>query len=614
MTVCAITCRQTAPLVEKCPYPGLAPFTAEQAHWFFGRAQLIAEVTSRIDSSLGEGPFVLVAPSGAGKSSLIQAGLLPALARGALPAAGSQDWPRRVFTPTAHPMTEMAKCIGSLTDAGPADAAELTAHPDRGVALVRAALRSHGDGSGREATRAVIVVDQLEELFTLCTDEDERRGFIDLLTRLAETPPDGIPAGLVICGLRADSYAPCTDYPQLRAALQHGQILIGPMSESELRETILYPAESVGLDVEPGLIELLLRDIGGVGDDSAAGYEAGRLPLLAHALRATWQQRNGSLLTVEAYLATGGIQHAVATTADRVFASLDGSAQETARWMFLRLVKIGDSAIEDTRRRATRTDILREAADPAAARAVLDAFTHARLLTQKQDTVEITHEALLRAWPSLRQWIDSDRAGNLIRQELEDDAADWDQHGRDPSALYRGSRLATARTWNASSSSGRSLSPAATAFLAASIRQEHRATSIRRAAVAVLAALTLIASTAAAVAFHERATAQAATSVAIDQRDEAVSAEAATVANQLYASNPALAGQLSLAAFKLARSPEAYGSLLNATATPLAGGSHQPPIPTPRGSTPTARCWPPAPKTPSSCGTSTRPIQPTLPW
>ncbi len=564
--------RQTdGPVVEECPYPGLAPFTAEQAQWFFGRAQLIAEVTSRIDSSLGDGPLVMVAPSGAGKSSLLQAGLLPALARGALPAEGSREWPRLVFTPTAHPMTETAKCIASLTGAEPADAAELTAHPDRGVSILRTALRSRGGSPSREAARAVVVVDQLEELFTLCTDEAERRGFIDLLTRLAEPPPGGIPAGLVICGLRADFYAPCTGYPQLRAALQDGQILLGPMSESELRETILYPAESVGLDVEPGLIELLLRDIGGAGDESATGYEAGRLPLLAHALRATWQQRNGSTLTVEAYLATGGIQHAVATTADRVFASLDASAQETARWMFLRLVKIGDGAIEDTRRRVTRTDVLREAADPAAARAVLDAFTLARLLTQKQDTVEITHEALLRAWPSLRQWIDSDRAGNLIRQQLEDDAAAWDQHDRDTSALYRGSRLATARTWNPSSPYGRSLSPAATAFLAASNRQEHRVTRIRRAAVAVLAALALIASTAAVWAFHERATAQAATSVAIAQRNQALSADVATSANQFYASNPALAGQLSLAAYHLAPTPEAYGSLLNATAKPLAG-------------------------------------------
>ena len=308
--------RQTdGPVVEECPYPGLAPFTAEQARWFFGRARLIAEVTSRIDSSLGDGPLVMVAPSGAGKSSLLQAGLLPALARGALPAVGSRDWPRQVFTPTAHPMTEAARCIASLTGTEPASAAELTADPDRGAAIVRAALRSRGGGPGREAARAVVVVDQLEELFTLCTDEAERRGFIDLLTRLAEPPPGGIPAGLVICGLRADFYAPCTGYPQLRAALQNGQILLGPMSESELRETILYPAESVGLDVEPGLIELLLRDIGGTSDESATGYEAGRLPLLAHALRATWQQRNGSTLTVEAYLATGGIQHAVATTA-----------------------------------------------------------------------------------------------------------------------------------------------------------------------------------------------------------------------------------------------------------------------------------------------------------
>jgi len=556
------------PVVDECPYPGLAAFTSEQARWFFGRARLIAELTSRIDSSLMEGPLVMVAPSGAGKSSLLQAGLLPALARGALPAAGSPEWPRLVFTPTAHPIAEMATHIASLTGAEPASAtAELTADPARGLAILRTALRS-GDSSSRDSARAVVVVDQLEELFTLCTDEAERRGFIDLLARLAESPPGGIPVGLVICGLRADFYAPCTDHPQLRAALQNGQILLGPMSESELRETILYPAESVGLNVEPGLVELLLRDIGvadaGASDGNTAGYEAGRLPLLAHALRATWQQRHGSTLTVAAYLATGGIRHAVATTADRVFANLDPSAQEAARWMFLRIVKIGDGAIEDTRRRVTRTDILCEAAEPAAARVVLDAFTRARLLTQKQDTVEITHEALLRAWPSLRQWIGSDRAGNLIRQQLEDDAATWDRHGRDTSALYRGSRLAAARTWTASSPSGRSTSAAAAAFLAASNRQEHRVTRVRRAAVAVLAALALVASAAALIAFKENATVQA-------QRNYAQSAVVAAVANALYASNPVLAKQVSLAAYNLAPSPEAYGSLLNATGKLIAG-------------------------------------------
>lgn len=137
--------------------------------------------------------------------------------------------------------------------------------------------------------------------------------------------------------------------------------------------------------------------------------------------------------------------------------------------------------------------------------------------------------------------------------------------------MYRGSRLATARTSRASSPYGRSLSPATTAFLAASNRQEHRVARIRRAAVAVLAALALIASTAAIFAFRERATAQADTRVAIAQRNQAVSADVATVANQLYASKPAMAGQLSLAALNLAYSPEAYGSLLNATARPLAG-------------------------------------------
>jgi hypothetical protein len=561
------------PVVEECPYPGLAAFTAEQARWFRGRARTIAEVTSRLDAIMRDGgPLMIVAPSGAGKSSLLQAGLIPALARGALPAAGSRDWPRLVLTPTARPVTELAARIASLTGEAPAAAAaELAADPAQGVATLRAALAGRRDDGSGMRRRVIVVVDQLEELFTLCADESERLTFIDVLAQLAQAPPGEEPAGLVICGLRADFYAPCTRYPQFRDALQHGQILLGPMSGSELRETILFPARFVGLDVEPGLVELLLRDIGAADGDSSGGYEAGRLPLLGHALRATWQQRHGATLTVDAYLATGGIQHAVATTADRVYASLDTPARETARWLFLRLVKIGDGAIEDTRRRIARTDILHEAADPVAARAVLDAFTLARLLTQERDTVEITHEALLRAWPTLRQWIDTDRAGNLVRQQLEDDAAAWNRQGREPSALYRGSRLAVARRWEASSPRGPGRSAVAAAFLAASRRQEHRLARIRRAAIATLVVLALVASTAAIVATNERATAQAQRNRAEAQRNIAQSAVIAGTADALYTSNPLLAEQVSLAAYRLAPTPEAYGSLLNATARSITG-------------------------------------------
>jgi hypothetical protein len=461
-----------------------------------------------------------------------------------------------------------------VAGADPGDvAAELVADPSRGPAILREALGDLGP-VGDDTALAVVVVDQLEELFTLCENEQERRDFIDLLTRLAAAPVGGVPAALVACGLRADFYAPCTRYPQLRAALQNGQIVLGPMSEPELRETILYPAQLADLEVGPGLVELLLRDIGasedGAHSGSGAGYEAGRLPLLAHALRRTWQQRHGSTLTVEAYEETGGIQHAVAHTAEEVFTSLAAPAQDAARWLFLRLVKLGDGPIEDTRRRATREAILGEIAEPGAAEAVLDAFTRARLLTQDQDTVEITHEALLRAWPRLRQWIDSDRDGNLIRQQLEADAASWHKR-RDPSALYRGTRLTATRTWADRAPHERAVSPSAATFLAASTHQEHRAARIRRAAIAILATLALLASGTAFFGFREQASARASAATAIAQRNRAVSAAAAIEADALFGSNDGLAAQISLAAYKLAPTPEAYGSILNATKRILSG-------------------------------------------
>ena len=267
----------------------------------------------------GGGVQVVVAPSAAGKSSLLHAGLLPQLARDALP--GSSRWPTIAFTPTAHPLTAPAIHIAALTDADPAALAEKLAadSPSAGRVLSQALRRRLG-GENPE-TRVVVVVDQFEELFTLCTDDQQRRAFID----------------------------------------------------------------------EPGLVELLLRDLGDTaptaGQRGMTSYEAGRLPLLAHALRATWQQRHGHTLTVEGYRSTGGIHHAVATTTDRVFTGLDPTGQQAARMLFLRLIKIGDGT-EDTRRRVARRDLLR-GLDPGSMGPVVDAFTRGRLLTQGQDTVEI---------------------------------------------------------------------------------------------------------------------------------------------------------------------------------------------------------------------------------
>jgi WD40 repeat protein len=537
--------RRAAPdaVSGECPYPGLAAFGEDQARWFFGRDAVTAELLVRLGERLSTGgALALVAPSGAGKSSLLRAGLLPALARGALPAAGSSAWPRLLITPGAHPLAALAAC----RDVSPQQVTEaLVAGPQACVDLLGAA-----------GGRLVVVVDQLEELFTLCADERERRDFLEILTALADAGPEGAgPAALVVYGLRSDFYTPCADYPQLRAALQDGQLVVGPMTRTELREAILFPARAADLEIEPGLVELLLRDLGAdqAGARSQRGYEAGRLPLLAHALRATWQQRHGHTLTVDGYQATGGIHHAVATTAERLYAGLEAAEQLTARTLFLRLVRIGDT-VDDTRRRLPYTDLLDSGRDPAATAAVVDAYTRGRLLTRHQDTVEITHEALLHAWPELRRWIDTDRAGHLVHQDLEEAAINWERAHRDPGMLYRGHRLEAARAWadrphrNQSDSGA---SPSAAVFLTASTRHAHRAAQLRRAVIAVLTALSLIASSAAVIAFQQRADAQTQRATAQAQRDQATFSQIKAEAGQLRDTESSLAAQLDLVAHRL---------------------------------------------------------------
>ncbi|MGH3827274.1 MAG: hypothetical protein ACRDQX_08885, partial [Pseudonocardiaceae bacterium] len=202
----------------ECPYPGLASFGREQARWFFGRNELTAQLVARLDVRLRSGGMqVVVAPSGAGKSSLLHAGLLPRLAAGAL--EGSSRWPTLVLTPTAHPLAALTTEITALTGV---DKATLAADPQQCVEV----LRGH---NGDSAARVLVVVDQFEELFTLCTDDQDRRTFIELLTQLASAPD---PVGLVVVGLRADFYADCANYPQLRAALQDNQLVVGPMSDT----------------------------------------------------------------------------------------------------------------------------------------------------------------------------------------------------------------------------------------------------------------------------------------------------------------------------------------------------------------------------------------------
>ncbi|MFF4400429.1 NACHT and WD repeat domain-containing protein [Streptomyces sp. NPDC001480] len=537
---------RAAEISEECPYPGLAAFSTEQAQWFFGRDALVAKLLIRLDASLAVGgALVVVAPSGAGKSSLLRAGLLAELARGALP--GSAHWLRVWLTPTAHPMAVLTARLPEVT----------------GGTLPAQSGRTAGEH------RLVLVVDQLEELFTLCADERERREFLDAVMGLAEAGPDGEPpAALVVFGLRSDFYTQCATHPGLLDAVERNQVMVGPLSRIGVREAILHPARAVGLDVEPGLVQVLLRDLGaaeaddGSADaDESAAYEIGRLPLLAHALRATWVRRAGHVLTVDGYESTGGIAHSLSAEADRWFDRLDPPARQTAQSVFLRLVKFGDGT-DDTRRPVRYAELVGHGARSEEAARVIETFTRGRLLTREQDTVTITHEVLLQAWPRLRQWIDAHRAQYMARQRLEDAAAAWEEAGRDPGLLYRGGRLEEACALAGDEETGE-LDPVVSAFLAASVRQRRRARRIRQGVIAGLTALAVLAALSAALAFQQADTAQ-------HERNTAILGEIRAEADQVRATDASLAAQLDLVAQRMSPAESTGTRLLGAQNTALA--------------------------------------------
>ncbi|HKN56187.1 MAG TPA: hypothetical protein VJX66_27100, partial [Amycolatopsis sp.] len=415
-----------------CPYRGLASFRQEDAGWFFGRARSTEALVEKLTGERGTGLIMLVGASGAGKSSLIAAGLLPAL---------GEDVVAVTMTPRDDPVHELTNRIPEL-----GDAVKLACEDGEFGSAVHDGLTEYLDHQDRPAARLALVVDQFEETFTLCLDEQQRQLFIRTLHTLSTTP-----GTTVLIGLRADFYGHCLEHAELADALQHRQLVLGPMTAAELREAIIGPAKSVGLQLEAGLADLIVRDVGAGTGRTRTGttesvHDAGVLPLLSHALLATWQRRQPGSLTIEGYRATRGIQGAVAATAERAWAELDQSGQAAARAILLRLVRIGED-MRDTRRRSTREQLVEHAEDPLAAEKALEVLTAARLVTLDTRSVEITHEALLQAWPRLRSWIDQDRAGNLLRQRLEEDAASWDGQERESSLLYRGARLETTTQW-----------------------------------------------------------------------------------------------------------------------------------------------------------------------
>ncbi|MFI6597625.1 helix-turn-helix domain-containing protein [Nonomuraea sp. NPDC050536] len=519
----------------RAPYVGLAAFQPEDAEWFFGRERLTEDLVSRVRDNR----FVAVfGASGSGKSSLLRAGLLSAI-HGT--RSESAAWPTLLFTPGPHPLEECAARLAALSG-GSANALrdELADNPR---ALHLTALQILADRP--EGSELLVVVDQFEEVFALCQSTQERRSFIDGLATAAGAANSRT---RVVLGVRADFFARCAEHPALVEALRDTQLLVGSMTADELRRAISKPAIRAGCVIEGALLARVVADAVG---------QANVLPLVSHALRETWRRRRGNALTLSGYEAAGGIQHALAQTAEAVYAGLTIEQQNLARGVFLRLVAIGDGT-GDTKRRVLRSDL---DTHPDTAE-VMDALTRAHLVTLDTDTVEMTHEALLYAWPRLREWINVDRAGLLVLQQLTVAASTWEREHRDHSLLYRGGRLAVAAEWAERHRGDVLLTEGVEKFLVASDRQQNRSVMLRRAAVGALAVLTLVAFTAAGVAFQQRSTAQA-------ERDRAMSEQVLTEADQLRDSDPSLAAQLELVAYRIRPTREASTSLLDTQNIPL---------------------------------------------
>jgi class 3 adenylate cyclase/WD40 repeat protein/energy-coupling factor transporter ATP-binding protein EcfA2 len=479
---------RTTPIAAECPYRGLLAFEPQHRRLFFGREEALTDVLARISPGR---LLAVVGASGSGKSSLLRAGVVAAVEAGELPGVASA----RLITPGALPRLDL-------------------------------------DGE----TDTLLVVDQFEEVYTQCPDTERRHRFIEVV--LGRRGP-------VVIGVRADFYGEISSEPALAVAVAENQVLLGPMSDEELGRAISEPARLAGLRLEPGLLELVLRDVAG---------EAGALPLMSHALRETWERRNGRTLTVEAYHESGGVSSALAQTADAVVEALPAEQRPLLRSVFLRLTEIGGE-VEDARRRVSLDELVPEGTSPQIVRALLRRLADARLITLDEATAQVAHEVLIRRWPTLRRWLDEDREGLRLHRRLSHAAQLWDAAGREPADVYRGTRLDAAIEW-ARANSGE-LNQTERAFLNASLEESVRAQRLQfqvnrrlRRGLAAIAGLLLAAVGLLVFALVSRHDAVGAEATARSQA-------AATAASSQLTRDPELALLLARTALRDATTPQA---------------------------------------------------------
>jgi WD40 repeat protein len=575
------------PLVDvsgeiRSPYRGLRRFGERDAALFFGRESAATTVLELMSRRLeGAGLLVVSGVSGAGKSSLLRAGVLPRLRGAGLASAPeAARWPCLVFTPTRRPLDELAVRVAQVigADAG-ALRRGLAADPGSFALYARQASLARMGGPAEEAglpenadQRLLLVVDQFEQLFTQCDVARERQAFIAAL-HAAATAGQGdqqLPAGLVVLVVRADFEARLADYPLLVPAVQD-RYLLTSMTERQLRIAITQPAVVAGSGVDSELVAALLEEVRAhagspAADSGGAVIGAGVLPLLSHALDKAWRGRTGQMLTLADYERTGGIHGAVAESAQQAYERLTPAQQIAARQVFTRLTATNSDGL-DTTTRVARGDLTADE-DEARTRdveAVLETFVAERLLTAAAGTVEISHEAVLTAWPLLRDtWLADTHADRIVRTRLQTTAEEWIRASRDSSYLYGGSRLEAALDAAARIGADAHQTPLSrdeSEFLDASRRADRRKVRRRQAFTATL--LVLVISLAAAAV-----TAIRASNASTRQRDIATSRLLASGSEVLGAADATGSQLESIAAWGVYPTDQAYYSMLAAAADP----------------------------------------------
>ncbi len=538
------------------PYKGLQAFEEADSANFFGRDALIDHLLNKIREQDDERFLAVIGPSGSGKSSVVQAGMIPRMRRGTVP--GSERWFVVEMLPGARPLEELEAALLRIAVNPPQSLLEQLKEDERG--LVRATKRVLADNR----SELFLFIDQFEEVFTLGKDKAEITHFLNSIVTAVTDPHCHL---RVIVTLRADFYDQPLLYPAFGDLVRRHTEVVLPMTPEELELAIAGPAERVGVLPEPGLIQQITGDI---------STQPGALPLLQYALTELFDRRSGRVMTMAAYHKLGGALGALARRADEIYSALDPKSQEVARQLFLRLVNLGEGGTDNTRRRALHTELNSIGNDPAAMEKVIEYFGKSRLLTFDHDpqtrepTIEVAHEALIREWQQLRDWLEDGREDLLMQRRLEAASVEWLKSRKDRSFLASGGRLTQFEEWQARSNLA--LSAEESEYLRNSIAEreamvaqenerqareqmlETRSRNRLRLLVAVMTVAALIAVGLAGLAFTQGQIAQQERVKAEDNANAASTAQFVAEANRLEAEENAADAERSANAAATAQS------------------------------------------------------------